>query len=204
MIKQIALPIAVIAIAAGTTLGATGAFFSDSETSAANTFSAGTLNLMLNDWDGTTATTHAPFSISGMMPGQEVSKLVKVESTGDAWLKLSVTNIVATDSVVSGAINGGATPNGDIDTELLFDAILVAADGTTVIGTLASNQTLAQLSAAAIYITPAVTANTPMYVKVVAKLPGTTLNGAQGDSVVFDVKLDAKQYVNNESQATGW
>ncbi|OGG59474.1 hypothetical protein A3C89_04225 [Candidatus Kaiserbacteria bacterium RIFCSPHIGHO2_02_FULL_50_50] len=96
MIKQIALPIAVIAIAAGTTLGATGAFFSDSETSGANTFTAATLKLDVKGAGEGSADSNGTFTLvsgamTGLLPGDMKNFSHKLKPVGgDTWFKATV------------------------------------------------------------------------------------------------------------------
>lgn len=74
IVKSI-LIIALVVGAVGTT---TKAFFSDSGTSSANTFTAGTLDLKMNTIDNTTAN----WTMPNMTPGDQVSASIVLTNTG--------------------------------------------------------------------------------------------------------------------------
>lgn len=63
--KKILLSLLTIAIVAVVAVGATHAWFSDTETSTGNTFTAGTLDLKTNDVDGVSHT----YTLANMKPG---------------------------------------------------------------------------------------------------------------------------------------
>lgn len=118
------LIITLVLGAIGTT---TVAFFSDSGTSSANTFTAGTLNLKLNAVDNTTVN----WTIPNMAPGDEVTASIALTNTGS--LKANhveinpVTNSV-TDAVPP-AINAIDTYLQIITATYDGDNLLTAADG---------------------------------------------------------------------------
>ena len=91
MKRKVLASLLVIAVVAGLVGAGTWAYFSDTGTSSANTFTAGTLILKLwdanEDWaDGVTATWQSP---PGWAPGQQV--------TADIWLK----NVGSVDAQVA-------------------------------------------------------------------------------------------------------
>lgn len=75
IIKSLLVVVAVAAIAGG----ATWAYFSDSETSTGNTFTAGTATIAL---DGDASNGAAYFTAANMKPGDTVTKYVAVKNTG--------------------------------------------------------------------------------------------------------------------------
>ncbi len=171
-------------------ISATGAFFSDSETSTGNTFAAGSINLTLEDWDGSTAVAHTAWNVTGIMPGDNDSKMVVVNSDVDAWAKIELATPVTTDGGIPGL-------SGELHQELLF-AIEGSDDGITwtpfVSGLTIPVGGLAVYSAT---YNAYMTGGQPYYIRVTYDLPGVVDNAAQGDSVVLDVTVTAMQYENN-------
>ena len=80
--KKILLSLAIIGVAAAVVVGATSAYFSDTETSSGNTFTAGTIDLTLG---GTGAT---GVSFTNMAPGDIESADITVTNDGSlaGWL----------------------------------------------------------------------------------------------------------------------
>src|SRR3989344_1481570 len=81
--SKILLSVASIAAAAALVIGATFAYFSDSETSSGNVFSAGTVDLVLSDdnetdLDGVTAT----FGAADMAPGECTTGTLNIKNAG--------------------------------------------------------------------------------------------------------------------------
>ena len=71
--KKIIVSLAIILVVGAVGFGATRSYFSDSETSTGNTFTAGTLNIELDEngiFDNTNAPT-LPVSLSGLKPGYD-------------------------------------------------------------------------------------------------------------------------------------
>jgi len=105
MNTKILLSLSVIAALAAIAIGGTVAYFSDTETSTENTFSAGTLNLQVGDSDSTLV----KIELSNMKPGD----------TGNAanWLVKNTGSISGKLTVGVGAItnneNGCIEPEGD-------------------------------------------------------------------------------------------
>ena len=68
MNKKIIISLSVIGAVAAIAVGGTIAYFSDTETSSGNTFTAGTLNLTVNTNDGTNTVV---FNVSDVKPGDK-------------------------------------------------------------------------------------------------------------------------------------
>lgn len=105
--KRILLSLSVIAAVAAVGIGATSALFSDSETAAGNTFSAGTLNLRVGEDDSTTET----ISLSNLAP----------EDEGNAaeWLTSNTGSIAGDLSVeVSAITNDEEAPGPESETNV--------------------------------------------------------------------------------------
>jgi predicted ribosomally synthesized peptide with SipW-like signal peptide len=101
--------IAAVAAVAG---GATIAYFSDVETSTANTFAAGTLAL---DFDGTTPAT---FAVSNIAPGSFATKYWKLENNGSLDGNIDIAN-VAKAGTEDGCKGGELTDDSDCATDTI-------------------------------------------------------------------------------------
>jgi len=102
--RRILASLLVIAVVAGLVGASTWAYFSDVETSEDNTFTAGTLDLVLSDdnetdQDGVTATWVSP---GNWAPGEEVAatlRMKNVGSIGSVNLFLKPTELVESDTI---------------------------------------------------------------------------------------------------------
>lgn len=79
MNKKILISLSIIGVVAAIAIGATTAFFSDVEESEGNTFTAGTLDLEVNDKN---PVTNALIEFSDIKPGDSGSKVIKMCNTG--------------------------------------------------------------------------------------------------------------------------
>lgn len=92
--KKLLLSISALGIASILAIGATTAYFSDSEVSSNNTFAAGTLDLNLNGGDSDVAV----FNVQNMIPGHtQPHGLFKLKNVGTMPGKLSITSFVLRD-----------------------------------------------------------------------------------------------------------
>ena len=82
--KAILKSLVIISAIAGLTVGATRAYFSDTEKSAGNTFSAGTLKFNIID---PVATGHQVFNVSKIKPGETVTQYLVVANDGSLDMK---------------------------------------------------------------------------------------------------------------------
>ena len=99
MNKKILISLSVIAAVAALAIGGTVAYFSDTETSAGNTFTAGTLDLSI-DLDGTWRNpwTGSFFNEIDMKPGDQVEKTISLHVDNDAWLCYKITPTAEDDN----------------------------------------------------------------------------------------------------------
>jgi spore coat-associated protein N len=97
--KKILLSLAGIAMATTAIVGVTRAYFSDTETSTGNTFTAGTLDLELTDWseDGTQGEA-GTFQFSNMAPGDKEGEPMVLRNTGNLNGYIDLSNIVVTNT----------------------------------------------------------------------------------------------------------
>ena len=95
MSKRILIGLSVIAAVAAIVVGATTAYFSDVETSSGNTFTAGTMDLKLNNGD----TNVIMFTVENVKPGDQGSAEVNLKNAGDldGFLDITFSNIVDND-----------------------------------------------------------------------------------------------------------
>ena len=95
MNKKILISLSIIGVVAAIAIGGTIAYFSDTETSTGNTFTAGTLNLKVGDNDPTGWN----FQIGDIKPGDSGFQEVILQNTGslDGYLHITFTNLVNDD-----------------------------------------------------------------------------------------------------------
>jgi len=86
MTKRILISLAIIGAVSAIVVGATTAYFSDTETASGNTFTAGTLNLQVGNDDP--CTEH--ITISNIAPGFEMKKKYAIKNTGTIDGRLSI------------------------------------------------------------------------------------------------------------------
>lgn len=101
--KKIAISLGIIGVVAAIVIGATTAYFSDTETSTGNTFTAGTLDLTLEESDG------VPITLTNMAPGDSASGTITVQNSGTGSMagKLYATsNYVESDGGDTSAPDG--------------------------------------------------------------------------------------------------
>ena len=95
--KKILISLMAIALVIGLVGAGTMAYFSDTETSSGNTFTAGTLNITLgtSSWSG---------NLDNMKPGDTVTFTLPVNNEGSLPLNYTVT------TTLSGTLAGGTDP----------------------------------------------------------------------------------------------
>ncbi|MCX6759560.1 MAG: TasA family protein [Candidatus Nealsonbacteria bacterium] len=95
MNKKIIISLCVIGAVAAIAVGGTIAYFSDVETSTGNTFTAGTLNLTLDDHDGDNV---VKFTVTNANPGQSGVGTWKLVNAGSLAGYVDLESITATDT----------------------------------------------------------------------------------------------------------
>ena len=143
--KKILLSVAVIGVVAAISIGATVAYFSDTETSTGNTFTAGALDLKVDstchyyqngrdigcgeygNWSLTDLTTEKFFYFTDIKPGDNGEDTVSLHVDKDAWLRLVIDEIVDNEgnpSCTEPEEDADATCStdqvGDLRSQLLF------------------------------------------------------------------------------------
>lgn len=216
---RILTSVLTIGTAATLLVGATFAYFSSSSSSTGNTFNAGTLTLNLSNgsgWsDGVTNTWSSP---ANWAPGDTVIKSIYLKNTGTIpamavyahwnnlqgntgmanvievyWLSdstdIGTNNIAPFVTRYDDPINGG---NGDGKLSL---AELVNGVGSS--STPPPNQARFYADALETYLTPVLPANGEFEIKLGYKFMETAGNEWQGQSVSFNLTLQAAQHPYN-------
>lgn len=198
-VKTIATSLALIVGVAAIVVGATGAFFSDTETSSGNTFAAGTLDLTV---DGGSWTSPA-FIVDDALPGDLDPAFVSLAATQDVWLRFSAdfsTSSVA-DQAVLDAIDYRVyeTTDGSTYTELTPES-----DGSYYASNyLAETATTYQIGFVSCFGTYDDN-STPTDISDDTCDGSLVGNASQGGSLSVDFTIEALQYQNNESQSIPW
>lgn len=104
--KRLLLSLSMLGMASILAIGATTAYFSDTEISSANTFTAGTLDLKLDNGDVNVI----KFSINNMSPGNQPTGSWKLTNAGSLNGYLDIENILITSKE-----NGCTEPEGVLD-----------------------------------------------------------------------------------------
>jgi predicted ribosomally synthesized peptide with SipW-like signal peptide len=153
--KKIILSLAMIAMVSAVAIGATRAYFSDTETSNDNTFTAGSLNLTLDGNDGTNV---VKWTVGPMAPGNQPKGQFTLVNTGNVAGYLDLENIVVTsheNGIIEPETEAGdvTDPEGELEdvlnlrlfTDLNCDGWISAGDTTFFngkVGTIAPNYDL--------------------------------------------------------------
>ncbi len=122
MTRKIITSLMVIAVAAMMVGMGTFAYFSDTETSSGNTFTAGTLDLTLTESGG------APISLTNMKPGDSASGSITVTNVGTLPGSLYATSWYVT-------ADGSPNPYADMTADEVAQMLLITAftvDGNAV------------------------------------------------------------------------
>lgn len=116
------------------------AYFSDTETSTGNIFTAGSIDLLLNGADSVTATIgHANFAPGDSTSGSILLKNMGSIYTGDASghtvdLDLKVTTAVTDDLGTADPDNGGASTGAMLDSWITVDSFTYAGVAVAAVG----------------------------------------------------------------------
>ncbi|MCM1987123.1 TasA family protein [Methanococcoides seepicolus] len=181
--KSIFLSLLLIGVVAASAGAGTWATFSDTETSAGNTFTAGTLDLKVAGADS------IPVVLEDVYPGKTGSTTVPVTNNGDidGNLTLFVENLAQNSSEHNGVTGDFADSTGNLDAEMTFTV-------TSPLTGVAFNNKLSEFPSTGLILGTlggGVTANITVGY-VVSPDAG---NNIQGDSTTFDLKLMLVQSV---------
>ena len=191
------LMVGIIAVGAG---AGTLAYFSDTETSTGNTFTAGTLNLVLTDSadDGTESET-ATWVAPNMAPGDTGGAVLQVDNTGTIAGTLDLANVAVANAPGPTPESESLPDNGELGANLLVHMFFdVNGNGafdvgdTDIYGTDAGLLALDGIAAVLYDLDYALGAGATTNISMNWDLPTTTGNDCQGDiaTLTFTVELD--------------
>jgi predicted ribosomally synthesized peptide with SipW-like signal peptide len=195
--KKIILSLAIVGVVGAVVIGGTIAYFSDTETSTGNTFTAGTLNLDLTDWsdDGTQGET-GTFYFSNMYPGDKEGEPINIRNIGSLNGYIDLSNIVVTNTEgdnpesETGDIGTIGELGANLQVMVFFD---INANGSYNAGSDVLVYTGVLDGIAAAYNTNyPLAAGASVILRVHYELPTTTGNDVQGDiaDLSFTVELN--------------
>ncbi len=205
--KRILFSLAMIAAVGAVVVGATGAYFSDTETSADNTFTAGTIDISLSD-PVVTKSVDIPDMKPGMTQWIEFDvhndgvNPVVVRKMLDAYVSTTgdVSEPECTDQQgvwedqgqVMGCTWGGATDENDMTPYITYDMELTK-DGQTVV-LIPESRGINMEDVEELWV-PLWTLEVgeTLHVKQSYHLDETVTNWAQGDVLTFDISIMAEQ-----------
>ncbi len=225
MNKRILISLSVIGAVAAIAVGGTIAYFSDTETSTGNTFTAGTIDISINDqnpWNQS-------FTMADMKPSYTDYINFNIQNFGsdpnpvNVWKKITVTNentgVVSepecTEQNGNLAWNGTScirgTDNNNISSVIDYDLSVEVYNGGQKIWWQTiynKNVTVAQIANQDIYL-GMIPAGGYMKVTQSYHMKGETTNWAQGDQMIFDITLRAEQIqgtavLENKSRDPNW
>jgi len=208
--KKILLSVMTIALVATAGIAATRAYFTDTESSVGNTFTAGTIDIAVDDQNPWSRTT--PYQLVDMKPSQVDYTNFVITNVGtnpaNVWKK--VANVATSDEVQSepecveanGTWSGtsctGGTPKNDIDTVIDYDLSVkvynAATGGTEIFNQTLYNKdkTISQIKETNVFL-GMIPEGGRMEVTESYHMQSATTNWAQGDKMTFDIVLTAEQ-----------
>lgn len=199
--KKIIFSLAVIFAVGAIVIGATSAYFTDTETHAANVLQAGTIDISLSDRIVTRS-----FNIGDMKPGmtQWIEFDVHNDGVNPVVLRKRLTNYVSGTGLVSEPectdqqgvwLDGQCsefTDNNDLAPVMTYDMTLTLPTGEVVLIPETRNVKLSDVRDLWIPIGK-LEAGETVHVKQSYHLDEATTNWAQGDSLTFDINILAEQ-----------
>lgn len=135
--KKILISLAIIGVVAAIGVGATVAYFSDTETSTGNTFTAGTLDLKLNGGNANSTM----FTVANVVPGQSDGASVTLNNAGNinGFIDFNFTNLIDQDNSCvdpeigdeAGCVAQGlGAGTGELDSNLTITAFIIKDTNT--------------------------------------------------------------------------
>lgn len=167
---------------------ATYAYFTDTATSQANTFTSGTVKVKLEE----TGEGYTPFNIPNMAPGDIVYRCIELQNTGSLNFSGTVTLINTATPTTTPDLNN--VLNGTIYS-WNTTGVPTAADcntGSTTSWTQLTTGTLKDFSPSG-YPFGSVNSGTQKYYKFAVELPSGTTNAYQGGMATYQLKVDVTQ-----------
>jgi predicted ribosomally synthesized peptide with SipW-like signal peptide len=143
--KKILISLVLIAIVSGSLVGGAVAYFSDTEVSPANTFSAGSLDLRVGEEDDPDVSTY--FEVGNVVPGSSGSALINLENVGsiDGSAEITIINLVDLDNTLTEpeVVLADTLPEGELAESLM---ITISGNGVTIVELLSDLAVMGPLS----------------------------------------------------------
>ena len=218
MNKKILISLSVIGVVAAIAIGGTIAFFSDTETSTGNTFTAGSLDLLVDShctynsqtsdqcgtWELKNLVPNVDkfFNFADVKPGDSGENTISLHVDNAAWLRLVVSAVTDNDNTQTepeSLVDADGLTSGELRENLLFTVFTDAncnniEDGTDV--TLISEGTID--AQGEIWALPtSLPDDTTTCFGIAWRLPTTVGNEVQSDSMSATMELQVQQYRNN-------
>jgi len=188
--KKIILSLAIVGVVGAIAIGGTIAYFSDTETSTGNTFTAGTLNLAVNGQNEGII----PVVVGNIAPGwsRDITYTVKNTGTISGNLLLASGSSVNTEGTSSEFQTAGS---GDLGENIDVNVVIEGEDKGTF--------TLNELTGVSDLLLTTLNAGIEKTIVLHLSVDTTVDNTIQGDSVVADFTLALNQTTGiDESTAT--
>lgn len=190
--RKILVNLAIIGVIAAAAIGATVAYFSDVETSSGNIFTAGTIDISVNDQNPWSET----FTWNDAKPGKEKEIVLQVKNVGENPAKIwkIIKNVAVEENGIIepeqdwyNKYNSG-NPKNDIDFAMLYS---MEVDGNVVIDE-ADGKTVGDIKDSYMYL-GTLDQDATMTVKQTYHFKDNAENWAQSDKMTFDMEILATQ-----------
>lgn len=223
MNKRIVLALGMMVFVAALLISSTGAFFSDSESSVGNVFTAGDIDLKIDStatYNGNPVTnatwtqkdlvpqSDKFFNFNDVKPGDQGENTISVHVTSnDAWVCAMVSNLTNDDNGInepeSAVDSTDGTGNGELKNSMIWTVWRdTNGDGIKDVGESVLASGHPSEGVLALYDTTTGTGplagNTTGFIGVAWELPATVGNEVQTDSMTGDVSFYAVQSRNND------
>lgn len=192
MRKILGLTVAAVLVM-GLVGGGTWAFFSDTEQSTGNIFTAGTLDLGLSNTDNSSSTgsTTVTFTATAWAPGESVNGTLYVNNNGS--IDMASVNITVSVADFNDGTPVSVDAGGGGDTDNLTKMIYISA-ATWNSGNVATlvGKTIDELTTTEVDF-GSLPANTQYPLFLEWSFNGTATNGCQGDDITVTVDIEGNQ-----------
>jgi predicted ribosomally synthesized peptide with SipW-like signal peptide len=193
--KKVLASVFIISMLAFSLGYGTYSYFSDTETSSGNKFTAGTLNLKVDGQDDG-GTVPVYFAVDNVKPGDGGSQVISLSNTGtlNGTAKIHIKNVVNTEGLNPEPETDKEDP-GDLGAVLLIKIQYDANndgdyldEGETIVTDVAINTLNCTLNTLG-----SLGAGTSRNLKISWSVPGTVGNDIMGDIVTFDIEFSLVQ-----------